>query len=68
MNNKRKSLEKNEIGKISEYRKNPKNNNKININNNLNNNKIEKPTRYFKCRKKNVTINNFFFFFCDWGI
>ena len=47
MNNKRKSFEKNEIGKISEYRKNSKNGNKININNNLNNNKIEKPTRVY---------------------
>jgi hypothetical protein len=47
MNNKRKSFKKNEIGKISEYRKNSKNENKININNNLNNNKIEKPTRVY---------------------
>ena len=54
MNNKRKSFEKNEIGKISEYRKNSKNENKININNNLNNNKIEKINRVYK---KNTNKN-----------
>ena len=62
MNNKRKSFEKNEIGKISEYRKNSKNGNKININNNLNNNKIEKPTSVYK-KNTNKNAKKYFDFY-----